>query len=378
MIAKLRSTVITIAALAFVGALSFSTTAAAAQTITLTSPTHQEVDGKFIDDSLATDFAPTGTLGAPIFTLTPGPHIWVIDPVVVEEATAMSKGYSLVNGSAPAGQDIAQQWLDRLKTVTASGVTYAMAYGNPSEYWIDRLSPHEKSYVLSVAQSRLELLLGHPVLQASQYQSNNNFYLKDGDIDNVANDSKIFEITSAYIDPTLIDTYRLDLVKVLNPSLTPTVREYLINDLTESASSQIQMIHLSTGKFTVTSSHQKLPITLTNNFPTPVSVVVHLDPTNARVSVPTSIPEKLPAKSKVQILLPIEVYSSGNSALNVSIEDVAGHSFGTPQLYPLKLSVISPVATWITTGAAILLFIAAAIQSIRRIRGTTSRKNEAL
>ncbi|MEJ0014272.1 MAG: hypothetical protein WDN07_01350 [Actinomycetota bacterium] len=36
--------------------------------------------------------------------------------------------------------------------------------------------------------------------------------------------------------------------------------------------------------------------------------------------------------------------------------------------YPLKLSVISPIATWFTTGAAILLFIAAGIQSIRRIR----------
>ena len=95
------------------------------------------------------------------------------------------------------------------------------------------------------------------------------------------------------------------------------------------------------------------------------------------VSVPTIISEQLPAKSKTQILLPIQVYSSGNSALNVTIDDAAGHAFGTPQLYPLKLSVISPVATWITTGAAILLFLAAAIQSIRRIRGTAGRKDEA-
>ena len=366
-----------ISALAFMSSVAFIPSSFAESTITLTSPTHQQIDGRFIDDTLATDFAPTGVLGAPIFARSSGAQIWVIDPVLVEEADTMSKGYTLVNGSAPAGQEIAKQWLDRLKTVTSYGVIYAMAYGNPSEYWINRLSPHEKSYVLAVAQTRLALLLGHPVLEATQYQSNNNFFLKSADINNVAADSKIFEITSAYIDPTLIDTYRLDLVKVLNPSLTPTVREYLINDLTNSATSQVQMIHLSGGKFTVTSTHQKLPITLTNDFPTPVNVVVHLEAANARVSVPTIISEQLPAKSKTQILLPIQVYSSGNSALNVTIDDAAGHAFGTPQLYPLKLSVISPVATWITTGAAILLFLAAAIQSIRRIRGTAGRKDEA-
>jgi len=377
MIRQSRFAALVFSALTLFSAFLFMPRAAAATTITLTSPTHQQIDGKFLDDTLATDFAPTGVLGAPIFSLSAGSHIWVIDPVIVEEADAMSKGYALVNGSTPTGQVIAQQWLNRLKTVTSYGLVYAMAYGNPSEYWVDRLSPHEKSYVLAVAQSRLSLLLGHPVLEATQYQSNNNFFLKDSEIDSVASDSKIFEVTSSYIDPTLIDTYRLDLVKVLNPSLTPTVREYLINDLSASASVQMQMIHLSSGKFTVTSTHQKLPITLTNDFPTPVNVVVHLEPTNARVSVPASIPEQLPAKSKTQILLPIQVYSSGNSALHVSINDAAGHSFGTPQLYPLKLSVISPVATWITTGAAILLFLAAAIQSIRRIRGTAARKEAA-
>jgi len=34
--------------------------------------------------------------------------------------------------------------------------------------------------------------------------------------------------------------------------------------------------------------------------------------------------------------------------------------------------VISPIATWITTGAAVLLFIAAMVQSWRRVR---RRKN---
>jgi hypothetical protein len=349
--------------------LPIATVASAApSTITLTAPTHREIDGKFLDDSLAADLAPTGSLGSLIFNTSHSSQIWVIDPALIEEVIAMSNGYLLLNGNKTNGQQIAQAWLAQLKSVTLNGTIYAMAYGNPSEYWVNKLSAHEKSYVLAIAQSRLAALLTRPVLEANVYQSNNNFSLKRAEIDALSSASKIFELTAAYIDPMSIDTYRLDLIKVLNPGLTPTVREFLINDLSNSASAQIHQIHLSSGKYTVTSTRQQLPVTLTNNFPTPVSVVLHVEASNARVSVPSTIREKLPAKSKTQILLPIHVYSSGNSSLNLRITTLSGELFGDPMVYPLKLSVISPVATWITTGAAILLFIAASIQSFRRIR----------
>jgi hypothetical protein len=47
--------------------------------------------------------------------------------------------------------------------------------------------------------------------------------------------------------------------------------------------------------------------------------------------------------------------------------------------YPVTLKVISPVATWITTGSAIVLFLSALVQSFRRIRRTrgTRKKSEA-
>jgi predicted MFS family arabinose efflux permease len=45
-----------------------------------------------------------------------------------------------------------------------------------------------------------------------------------------------------------------------------------------------------------------------------------------------------------------------------------GALIGFPVYISLKLSVISPVATWITSGAAIILFAAAVFQSVRRFR----------
>jgi len=77
---------------------------------------------------------------------------------------------------------------------------------------------------------------------------------------------------------------------------------------------------------------------------------------------------RLEAKSKQQVLLPIEVLASGESSLLAQLTNLENKPIGYPVNINLKLSVISPVATWITSGAAVLLFVAAIIQSIRRVR----------
>ncbi|HEY4898171.1 MAG TPA: DUF6049 family protein, partial [Candidatus Nanopelagicaceae bacterium] len=165
-----------------------------------------------------------------------------------------------------------------------------------------------------------------------------------------------------------IDTYRLGLIKILNPDLTKYRREYLIRDLTSSAYLQMHLIHLSPGKFTITSAHQNLPMTLSNGFPSDVKVNLTVIPTNFKVEVGNLAQQVIPAKSKIQIMVPVTVLTSGTSGLYVEITTTRGGVLGDPVTYPLKLSVISPIATWFTTGAAILLFIAASIQSIRRIK----------
>ena len=72
--------------------------------------------------------------------------------------------------------------------------------------------------------------------------------------------------------------------------------------------------------------------------------------------------------SKQQILLPVQVLASGESGLLVQLTNAQNKPVGYPVNINLKLSVISPVATWITSGAAVLLFIAALVQSLRRVR----------
>ena len=351
-------------------ALTFIATpvARANSVILLTEPTHRQINGQFIDDALADTLAGTGRLGQLVFDPPSGTRTWVIDPALIEEVIAMSNGYTLTSGVSGIGQLFAQTWLSQLKHVIGLSTVVAMAYGNPSSYWVNQLSPHETNYVLALSQTKLETLLNRGIVPATQYRSTAKFQLNNSDINTLKADSANFTETAPFIDPTQIDTYRLGLIKILNPDLTKDRREYLIRDLTSSAYLQMHLIHLSPGKFTITSTHQNLPMTLSNGFPSDVKVNLTVIPTNLKVEVGNLAQQVIPAKSKIQIMVPVTVLTSGTSGLYVEITTTRGSLLGDPVTYPLKLSVISPIATWFTTGAAILLFIAASIQSIRRIK----------
>lgn len=336
--------------------------------VLLTEPTHRQINGQFIDDDLATSLGVDGRLGQLVFNPPLGNHTWIIDPALIEEVTAMSNGYTLTSGAVGIGQLFAQSWLTQLQRITKSKNIVAMAYGNPNLEWVRKLSPHEVNYVLTISGHRLATLLGRKVKEATSYQSGRPFSASNSEIATIKSDLVNFRETASYVDPTTIDTYRLALIKILNPYLTKDRREYLVRDLTATAFDQIHLVHLSSGKFTVTSTHQNLPITLTNGFPTEIKVNLYILPTNLKVKVGDLSVITIPAKSKVQVMVPITVLTSGTSGLSVEIHSSHGDLLGEPVIYPLTLSVISPVATWFTTGAAILLFIAATIQSLRRIR----------
>lgn len=337
-------------------------------TVFLSEPSHRQINGQFIDDLLTTSLGISGRLGQLVFNPPVGHRTWVIDPALIEDVTAMSNGYTLTSGAAGTGDVAAEMWLARLKIVTAPDPIIAMAYADPSLYWLNQLSPHEVSYVLSISQSRLQTLLSQVVIAPSHYQNRAKFDISKSDLALIKADSTYFSQTAPYVDPSMIDTYRLALIKILNPNLSKDRREYLVRDFTSTAFAQIHLVHLSQGKFTVTSTHQNLPITITNGFPNEIKVTLRVVPTNPKIQVGNLSVQTIPAKSKIQIMVPIEVLTSGTSGLSVEIISSNGNTLGDQVFYPLNLSVISPIATWLTTGAAIFLFLAATIQSIRRIR----------
>ena len=357
-----------IGAFAFLFTVLALPVAHAQTTVLLTEPTHRQINGQFVDDNLAGQLGVNGRLGQLVFNPPAGNVNWLIDPALIDEVTDMSNGYKLTDNKPGVGQLFAQAWLEQLKRDLGYTQVTALVYGNPSGYWVGQLSAHNKSYLLTISQTKLESLLERPVNPPTGFDATAPFHLQSSDIATIKAAASAFDETAAYIDATKIDTFRLALIKTLNPFLSKSRRDYLIRDLTASSYTLTHLVQVTPGKFTITSERQKLPITLVNNFPHEVNVQMNVFPRNARIIVSGSQNLTLLPKSKTQVFVSVQVLTSGRSGLSVSLLTQSGAHLGDTALYPLNIQVISPIATWLTTGAAILLFLAASVQSFRRIR----------
>mgnify|MGYP006200208093 FL=1 len=175
-------------------------------------------------------------------------------------------------------------------------------------------------------------------------------------------------LLSTLVEKKQLEDNQLRLLKLLNPNLDEKLFLELLKDYDKSISIMRAKLNVKNTKFTVTSSKEELPITVVNDYDQVVKLKLSTRAMNSKVSVAQIEEIELEAKSKKQVLLPIEVFAAGDSRLLVQLTNLENKPVGYPVYIDLKLSVISPVATWITTAAAVLLFIAALVQSVRRVR----------
>ena len=340
----------------------------AAEVVSITEPTHRLIDGKFFDDVLATKLLPSGELGDLVFTTSRSNRSWLIDPATISEITAMSNGYGVIDGSTPTGQQIAKDWLTQFYRITKYEKVSAITYGNPAKSWVSKLKPEDVEYLNAISKIKLEEYLGKAspgtVTTSTEKQKlsnsiQNTFIFAD----------KQFKLMSTLVDPKEFDLLKLRMAQLLNPQISASGLTTLYADFQSEFNKVRNQLRVSKSKFTVTSSKQELPITVVNDFNSPVKIKLTTRAINSKVVVRPTEAIEIPAKSKLQVLLPIEVLASGNSSLLTQLTNLDNKPIGFPVYISLKLSVISPVATWITSGAAVVLLIAAIIQSVRRFRG---------
>ncbi len=340
----------------------------ASTTVTLTAPSHRHLDGTFFDDALATDLLPDGKYGSLIFHKSTFVSNWKIDPAFIEDVNAMTINYQVSGLGEGKGKEAATAFMNRLKTVTSIGRVEALPYSNPSEYWVNKFMPHDRGYILDVSASRLTSLLGRFTYAPTQYASKKYFSLTSPQIRLINLSSARIQSSASYLDSQLLENYKLSQVKLLSVSITQTQRQTLAYDLAAQLNTLRDSIRISRGKFTITSANQKLPITLTNDFPKPTVVNLSINSINQRIFVDDIKLITIPAKSKMQVLIPVKAYTSGDSGFTVTLRTKDGSVFGQTTTYPLTVAFISPVATWITTIAAVVLFGAAILKSLRRFR----------
>ena len=347
--------------------LSSFSTANAAEVVKISEPTHRLSNGVFIDDLLATKLLPAGDLGSLIYPPYRGVRSWQIDPATISEIVAMSNGYGISNGQTPSGQQIATDWISQFRKVSKFEKVSALSYGNPSSYWLAKIAPEKIQYINAYGKIELDLVLGKAT-QSPLSSNDTRQRLSKYDESIFSYAQRQIDLLSTLVDKKELDPIQLRLAQLLNPAIEKDQMTLLISDFNKLITQYRNKLKIKGTKFTITSEKEELPVTVINYFKSPVNVKLSTRVANSKIVVGEVKSIEVPGGEKRQVLLPVKALASGSSGLLAQLTNLENKPVGYPVNIALNLSVISPVTTWITSGAAILLIIAAMVQSWRRVK----------
>jgi hypothetical protein len=330
---------------------------------------HQTFSGEFRNDDLAQELTPSGALGQLVYTPRSNNKTWVIDAALIDEVIAMTGDYTLATDATPAGKDIAVAWLKQLRQITYGQQVVALAYGNPDVSLARRLAPSELKNYYAFGKSQLELALGRTVRSEpdggwSTGKSGLSFPLRKAYGDNRKALTKLSRVVN---DAELI-ILRAQLSKLLSPKLDKDSRDFYSYSARTAVDAMVRKLRINSGKYQITTANVKLPVTVINEFNADVTINISLLPINSRVIVDSFEAVTIPAQSKRQLEMVVDVIAPGQTTVTAQIIDDEGNEIVPEATLTLNSTVIDSRVAWFTTGAAILLLLAGVAQSVRRVR----------
>jgi hypothetical protein len=337
--------------------------------VRITSKAHLTFTGEFRNDDLAQELTPSGALGQLVYTPRSNNKTWVIDAALIDEVIAMTGDYKLATDATPAGKEIAAAWLKQLRQITYGQQVVALAYGNPDVSLAQRLAPSELKSYYAFGKSQLELALGRTVRSEpdggwSTGKSGLSFPLRKAYGDN----RKALTKLSRVVNDAQLIILRAQLSKLLSPKLDRDSRDFYSYSARTAVDAMVRKLRINSGKYQITTSNVKLPVTVINEFDTDVTVNISLLPINSRVIVDSFDAITIPARSKKQLEMVVDVIAPGQTTVSAQIIDNEGNEIVPEATLTLNSTVIDSRVTWFTTGAAILLLLAGVAQSVRRVR----------
>ena len=342
---------------------------AAQQQITILSDIfHRELNGKFTNDSLAQSISVTGGL---YYTVANAPmqSIWVIDPQLIEEISDMADGYRVLPSSEGQYSQSAQEFLQLLKLKIGKNQIFALSYGSPNIAARAKISEIELAKLQSVSSLRLARVLNLPVSAGLPTGFTPNTSLPSNKAKNdfaILNKTlnKIAQITT---DPEVAEV-ALRSNALLNPKLSRKEAQYLSISLNGAVDRLEKKVKVLPGQYTLTSTNEKIPVTVVNEFDAPAEVILILKTNNARIVIDTAKKVTLAEKSRKQILISAKAVANGKVRVEARLETEKGARYGEIKYLEFSISMIGPVITWVMAGAGILLVSASGIQIYRRTR----------
>ena len=353
--------------------------AAEAKIVRLVTEPNRNFSGYFYSDDLATRLAPTGDLGKLVFYPANRPRIWVVDTAFIDDVLAMKDKYKIgledgekIDG---VGSLVAVNWLNQFSFISSSDQVVVLPYGNPAYRLIKNYAPGELNFYYANANKRLASFLARSVIsdKSGNYskgslKSDNSLRVK------YAQNRRTLTTLSRVVDAPELTTLRLQMARLLNPNINKEFRNRLLKSADKEITRSARKLRVIAGRYRLTSSEVKLPITLVNNFSSPVKVSLELLPRNSRVQISGISDVIIAPNSKMQLSLPANVITPGTVTVAARLTDAKGVPVTKYSQLNLNLSIVDSRVAWFTSSAATLLFVAATLQTVRRVRRSQKSK----
>lgn len=327
---------------------------------------HRNFDGTFRDNELATTLNPDGRLGKALFAANTE-ATWVIDAYLIDEVQDMADGYTFEGKADPVGTSIAKIWLQQLRIATVGNPIVALPYGNPDASLTRKLAPSEIKFYSNLSAAKLEAFFARPVISQNGWGSGKS-RLESQYQEFYRNERSLLLGLGKVMPVSEISELREKLGIVLNPLLSVEDRAYFSYSARVAVNKVSEKLKVVSGRYQLTSETTKVPLTLVNKFETSTTISLSLIPMNSRVQVQNLNSVTIPPKSQIQIAVPFTVIASGSTLVLAQFMTPQGTLVGEVSKLNLTMTVIDSRVAWFTTAAAIVLFLGAVAQSVRRIR----------
>jgi hypothetical protein len=337
--------------------------------INLVSKPHQLFDGTFLNDELAIDLLPTGSLGKAVEQKRSGARTWVIDAALLDEVEDMANGYVLQNKAAPTGELLAKKWMDRLLLATSGDRIVVLPYGNPDLALAKKLAPSELRLYSAYAYERAAFHLNRRITaENGALSSSGTSGLSAPLRKKYTQDRQALTALSSIVKDAEVQALRAKLAVLLSPSLNKEQRQLFSYNASAVVAKTLNKLRVTSGKYQIASKTGKLPVTVINNFTVPVIVNIKFTTLNSRLQVSNIIGLQIPANSRTQLAMPFTVVAPGATTVTAQITNSDGGKVGLPSRLAINITIFDSRVTGFTIGAAVLLFVAALTQTIRRVR----------
>ena len=337
--------------------------------INLVSKPHQLFDGTFLNDDLALDLSPAGSLGKAVEQKRIGTRTWVIDAALLDEIAEMANGYELQSEATPTGELIAKEWMTRLLLATSGDRIIVLPYGNPDIALAKKLAPSELRLYSAYANERVAFHLNRRVSEGNNVLTSTGTSDLSGPLRKIYTQNRqALTALSSIVKAPEVQAQRAKLAILLTPSINKDERQIFSDSAGASVVKTLNKLRVTSGKYQIASNNGNLPVTVINNFSVPVVVDIKFMTLNSRLQVSNITDLQIPANSRTQLAMPFTVIAPGATTVIGQIVNKKGGVVGLPSKLTINITIFDSKVTGFTIGAAVLLFIAALTQTIRRIR----------